>query len=75
MDIFAAEWVGVFVLGAVGLIAAVAIYFMRSDPETRRYLPGSAGLFNLGRMRVNPDPDHERDKDGKFIKTDTPDKQ
>ena len=59
------DWMIAAVLLVIGLMAAITIYFMRSDPETRRYLPGIVGLFNLGRIRLHPDPDHERDKDKK----------
>ena len=59
------EWMVVAGLAVIGLMAAISIYFMRSDPKTRRYLPGTIGLFNLGRIRLHPDPDHERDKDKK----------
>jgi hypothetical protein len=61
----AVEWLVAAVVFVIGVMAAVAIYYMRSDAETRRYLPGIRGLFNFGRMRVHPDPDHERDKDKK----------
>ena len=59
------EWMVFVGLAVIGMLAAISIYFMRSDPETRRYLPGIIGLFNLGRVRLRPDPDHERDKDKK----------
>ena len=66
------DWMVAGGLFIVGLMAAIAIYWMRSDPETRPYLPGVAGLFNLGRMRAYPDPAHERDKSDPGKKDDRP---
>jgi hypothetical protein len=46
-------------LGLAGLVACTAIYLGKHDPETAPYLPTITAEFQLGRVRMSPDPSQE----------------
>jgi hypothetical protein len=60
MEVF--EWLVAVGLLLAGLTAAIGIFLGRRDPQTRPFLPGVAGLFTIGRLRLRPDPRHEHNK-------------